>query len=89
MMGDPVPVVTWQRENGNLPDGRSRILLDNTLRIENSRPEDQGKLNKSIVDYNSLFISMVLFSFKSSRNIFFKGNTFVKATMKVEMYQLP
>lgn len=88
-MGDPVPVVTWQRENGNLPDGRSRILLDNTLRIENSRPEDQGKLNKSIVDYNSLFISMVLFSFKSSRNIFFKGNTFVKATMKVEMYQLP
>lgn len=38
-----MPIVTWHRENGNLPEGRSRILLDNTLRIEDSRPEDQGK----------------------------------------------
>lgn len=36
-------MVTWHRENGNLPEGRSRILLDNTLRIEDTRPEDQGR----------------------------------------------
>lgn len=33
----------WSRENNNLPEGRSRILLDNTLRIEDARPEDQGR----------------------------------------------
>lgn len=38
-----MPIVTWHRENGNLPEGRSRILLDNTLRIEDTRPEDQGR----------------------------------------------
>lgn len=38
-----MPIVTWHRENGALPEGRSRILLDNTLRMEDTRPEDQGK----------------------------------------------
>lgn len=36
-------MITWHRENGELPDGRSRILLDNTLRMEDTRPEDQGR----------------------------------------------
>lgn len=36
-------MVTWSRENGELPEGRSRILLDNTLRMEDTRPEDEGK----------------------------------------------
>lgn len=43
LTGDPKPMVTWSRENNNLPEGRSRILLDNTLRIEDARPEDQGR----------------------------------------------
>lgn len=43
MAGDPKPTVAWHRENGVLPQDRSRILLDNTLRIEDARPEDQGK----------------------------------------------
>lgn len=43
LAGDPVPTVSWHREIGNLPDGRSRVLLDNTLRIEDARPEDQGQ----------------------------------------------
>lgn len=38
-----MPTVTWHREEGNLPEGRSRVLLDNTLRIEDARQEDQGK----------------------------------------------
>lgn len=41
--GDPKPIVIWTRENSVLPEGRSRILLDNTLRIEDARPEDQGR----------------------------------------------
>lgn len=36
-------MVTWHRENGPLPEGRSRILLDNTLRLEDTRPEDHGR----------------------------------------------
>lgn len=43
LTGDPLPIVTWHRENGKLPEGRARILLDNTLRIEDTRPEDQGR----------------------------------------------
>lgn len=43
LTGDPKPIVTWNRDNGNLPEGRSRVLLDNTLRIEDARPEDQGQ----------------------------------------------
>uniref|UniRef100_A0A1B0CVQ8 Neural cell adhesion molecule l1 n=2 Tax=Lutzomyia longipalpis TaxID=7200 RepID=A0A1B0CVQ8_LUTLO len=43
LTGDPKPTVSWHRENGNLPETRSRILLDNTLRIEDARPEDQGR----------------------------------------------
>lgn len=43
LAGDPKPMVTWHRENGVLPQDRSRILLDNTLRIEDARPEDQGR----------------------------------------------
>lgn len=43
LTGDPKPIVAWQRENGILPEGRSRVLLDNTLRIEDTRPEDQGR----------------------------------------------
>lgn len=43
LTGDPKPVVSWHRESGKLPEGRSRVLLDNTLRIEETRPEDQGR----------------------------------------------
>ncbi|XP_055589281.1 roundabout homolog 2-like [Uranotaenia lowii] len=43
LAGDPKPVVTWRKESGRLPDGRSRKLLDNTLRIEDARQDDEGK----------------------------------------------
>lgn len=35
--------MAWVRDNGKLPEGRSRVLLDNTLRIEDARAEDQGR----------------------------------------------
>uniref|UniRef100_A0AAG5DL88 Roundabout n=1 Tax=Anopheles atroparvus TaxID=41427 RepID=A0AAG5DL88_ANOAO len=43
LAGDPKPTVTWRKESGRLPEGRSRKLLDNTLRIEDARQEDEGK----------------------------------------------
>ncbi|XP_001849919.2 roundabout homolog 2 [Culex quinquefasciatus] len=43
LAGDPKPVVTWRKESGRLPEGRSRKLLDNTLRIEDARQDDEGK----------------------------------------------
>uniref|UniRef100_A0A1S4H8Q1 Uncharacterized protein n=1 Tax=Anopheles gambiae TaxID=7165 RepID=A0A1S4H8Q1_ANOGA len=43
LTGDPKPIVTWRKESGRLPEGRSRKLLDNTLRIEDARQEDEGK----------------------------------------------
>ncbi|XP_037909107.1 roundabout homolog 1-like [Hermetia illucens] len=41
--GDPKPIMSWTRDNGALPEGRSRTLLDNTLRIEDARAEDEGQ----------------------------------------------
>lgn len=35
--------MAWVRDNGKLPEGRSRVLLDHTLRIEDARAEDQGR----------------------------------------------
>lgn len=43
MIGDPDPKVSWLKENSKLPEIRSRILLDNTLLIEDVRTEDSGK----------------------------------------------
>ncbi|XP_058065416.1 protein sax-3-like [Anopheles bellator] len=43
LAGDPKPIVSWRKESGRLPEGRSRKLLDNTLRIEDARQEDDGK----------------------------------------------
>ena len=40
--GDPKPTVTWVKENGELPLGRSNVSLDGTLQIWNSEEEDSG-----------------------------------------------
>ena len=40
--GDPKPTVTWMKENGELPLGRSNVSLDGTLQIWNSEEEDSG-----------------------------------------------
>ena len=41
--GDPKPKVTWVKENGELPVGRSEVSKDGTLRIWNVKQEDSGK----------------------------------------------
>jgi len=40
--GDPKPTVTWMKENGELPLGRSNVGVDGTLQIWNSKEEDSG-----------------------------------------------
>ncbi|BET03166.1 roundabout [Nesidiocoris tenuis] len=40
--GDPVPTVTWRREEGALPPGRYDVTTELTLRIERIHPDDEG-----------------------------------------------
>jgi len=41
--GDPQPKVTWMKENGELPVGRSKVNVDGTLKIWNPKVKDSGK----------------------------------------------
>ena len=41
--GDPQPTVTWRKENGPLPLGRSKVSVNGTLLIWDSRREDSGR----------------------------------------------
>ena len=42
-VGDGSPVLTWSRENGQLPVERSRVLANNTLMIQNVKVADSGR----------------------------------------------
>ena len=42
-IGDPKPTVTWLKENGELPSGRSKVSAHGTLEIWNTKEEDSGK----------------------------------------------
>ena len=41
--GDPKPTVTWVKENGELPLGRSAVSVDGTLQIWSTKEEDSGR----------------------------------------------
>ena len=41
--GDTLPKVTWMKENGDLPVGRSKVSVDGTMKIWNPKVEDSGK----------------------------------------------
>ncbi|XP_020607881.1 protein turtle homolog A-like isoform X2 [Orbicella faveolata] len=41
--GDPLPTVTWVKENGELPLGRSKVSVDGTLQVWNTKEEDSGR----------------------------------------------
>jgi roundabout axon guidance receptor 2 len=40
--GDPEPNILWRRDDGKMPIGRTQILDDKSLRIENVEPVDEG-----------------------------------------------
>ena len=40
--GDPQPTVTWVKENGLPPHGRSKVSANGTLQIWNTKEEDSG-----------------------------------------------
>ena len=42
-IGDPKPTVTWMKENCGLPLGRSKVSVDGTLQIWNTKEEDSGR----------------------------------------------
>jgi len=64
--GDPQPKVTWVKENGELPVGRSKASVDGTLKIWNPKVEDSGR-------YTCV---------ASSNNIFAKAISTMKLTVK-------
>ena len=41
--GNPQPKITWMKESGELPDGRSEVGVNGTLKIWNLKKEDSGK----------------------------------------------
>ena len=41
--GNPLPKITWVKESGKLPDGRSEVGVDGTLKIWKLKKEDSGK----------------------------------------------
>jgi len=41
--GDPRPTITWIKENGELPLGRSKVSVDGTLQVWNTKEEDSGR----------------------------------------------
>ena len=41
--GDPQPKITWIKESGELPVGRSKVGVNGTLKIWNLKEEDSGK----------------------------------------------
>lgn len=40
--GDPRPTVTWMKENGELPFGRSKVDADGKIQIWDAKVEDSG-----------------------------------------------
>ncbi|CAM1324704.1 ROBO1 (predicted) [Pycnogonum litorale] len=40
--GDPEPIITWRRQDGKMPIGRSMIADDKSLRIRHVTPSDEG-----------------------------------------------
>ncbi|XP_072834939.2 roundabout homolog 3 isoform X2 [Pogona vitticeps] len=42
VQGDPVPTSRWRKEEGELPQGRSEVQNDNSLRISRVSAEDEG-----------------------------------------------
>ena len=48
--GDPQPVITWKKHDGQLPSGRSRKLINGTLVIRDISMNDRG-IYKCIAPY--------------------------------------
>ncbi|XP_055853853.1 roundabout homolog 3-like [Episyrphus balteatus] len=68
LVGDPKPIASWHRDGGSLPEGRSRVLLDNTLRIEDARAEDQGTYTcKGFNEGGNISLSIKLSVFATPR----------------------
>ena len=60
--GDPHPTITWTKENGELPAGRSKMNVNGTLKIWSLKDEDSGKYTctASSNQFFKAFLSMKL-----------------------------
>ena len=67
-IGDPKPTVAWMKENGQLPSGRSKVSVDGTLQIWNTKIEDSGM-------YSCTASSATLFKTSSAMMLSVGGKT--------------
>ena len=69
--GDPKPTITWMKENGELPSGRSKVKVDGTLQIWNLKEEDSGR-------YTCIASSAVVFrTFSAMKLTVMKGKIYL------------
>ena len=78
--GDPKPTVSWMKENGALPSGRSKINVDGTLQIWNLKEEDSGR-------YTCMASSAVVFKAFSAMILTIRGRKFLIFFAVVNIHQ--
>ena len=69
--GDPQPVISWKKQDGQLPAGRSRQLINGTLVIRDITMKDRG-IYKCIAPYARVFKTEAVTYIE-----FEKGNSFL------------
>ena len=69
--GDPQPVISWKKQDGQLPAGRSRQLINGTLVIRDITMKDRG-IYKCIAPYAKVFKTEAVTYIE-----FEKGNSFL------------
>ena len=68
--GDPQPVISWKKQDGQLPAGRSRQLTNGTLVIRYITMNDEG-IYKCIALYAGVFKTEAVTYLEVQKGIFF------------------
>ena len=67
--GDPQPVISWKKQDGQLPAGRSRQLINGTLVIRDITMNDRG-IYKCIAPYARVFKTAAVTYIEIQKGIF-------------------
>ena len=67
--GDPQPVISWKKQDGQLPAGRSRQLINGTLVIRDITMNDRG-IYKCIAPYARVFKTEAVTYIEIQKGIF-------------------
>ena len=67
--GDPQPVISWKKQDGQLPAGRSRQLTNGTLIIRDIKMNDRG-IYKCFAPYARVFKAEAVTYIEVQKGIF-------------------